>query len=128
MAILIKSGHRKTAISRVILKPGTGKITINGKEFKDYFKSFYLYYRVLEPLKVIGGEKQFDCTIRVEGGGLSSQADAVKDSIARALNEYNISFRPSLKSNGLLTRDARIKERKKAGLKKARKGRQYRKR
>jgi small subunit ribosomal protein S9 len=128
MAGIFSTGYRKCSIARIIMKPGTGIIMINGKTLNDYFIAKLHQIRIISPLKLIGKEKQFDFSIHVEGGGLSGQVDSVKHAIAKAVSEFDSTLRPILKENGLLTRDSRIKERVKAGLRGARKARQYRKR
>jgi small subunit ribosomal protein S9 len=128
MAGLLKTGYRKTAVAKIILKAGSGKIIINGKDYKKYFPSFYHNYKIIEPLRSVGKEDQFDLRVNVKGGGISSQAEAIRQGIAQALTESLPNVKHILKENNLLTRDIRIKERKKYGLKKARKARQYRKR
>lgn len=122
-------GRRKEAIARVRLVPGTGEWKINGRTLEGYFPNKVHQQLVSSPLKVVDVEGRFDIVVRVTGGGVSGQAGAVRLGIARALNaideEHN---RPALKKAGFLTRDARVVERKKAGLKKARKAPQYSKR
>jgi small subunit ribosomal protein S9 len=128
MAQIFSTGYRKASIARIIMKPGTGIIKINGKTLNDYFIAKLHQIRVMAPLKMLGKEKQFDFMIQVEGGGLSGQVDSVRHAIAKACSEFDSALRPLLKEKGLLTRDSRIKERVKAGLRGARKARQYRKR
>ncbi|WGD36711.1 30S ribosomal protein S9 [Lysinibacter sp. HNR] len=122
-------GRRKRAIARVRLIPGTGKITVNGRELEDYFPNKLHQQLINDPftlLELVGG---YDVIARIGGGGPSGQAGALRLGIARALNEIDQeNNRPALKKAGFLSRDARIKERKKAGLKKARKAPQYSKR
>ena len=125
---IINTGYRKSSIAKVIARPGTGKILINGKDYKDYFPSFYQNYKILEPLKLTGKEKNLDFKIYVEGGGTSAQADAIRHGIAKAISEIFPYTKLILKEKNLLTRDIRIKERKKYGLHKARKAPQYSKR
>ena len=123
------TGRRKSSIARVILTEGKGTITVNGQSLEEYFGEETLRVIVKQPLTVTGTESKFDVVAKVIGGGFSGQAGAVRHGIARALNEFNRDeFRPVLKSNGLLTRDPREKERKKYGLKKARKAPQFSKR
>jgi small subunit ribosomal protein S9 len=113
----------------VRLVPGTGKITINGRSVQEYFGGRTLYQAALnEPLAITGTADRFDIAVSVEGGGVSGQAGAVRHGIARALTRFNEELRPALKRAHLLTRDARVKERKKIGLKRARKAPQYTKR
>ena len=121
-------GRRKTATARVRLAPGKGEIVVNGKDYKEYFAISFWQEKVLAPLRLVGKEKGFDISVKVLGGGLSGQVDAVRHGIARALLKWNIEFRPVLKSAGYLTRDSRAKERKKFGLYKARRAHQWRKR
>ncbi|MHB8389974.1 MAG: 30S ribosomal protein S9 [Acidobacteriaceae bacterium] len=131
MAELIQyygTGRRKTSIARVFLRPGSGKITVNGRAFEDYFvteQQRIAARRVLVATDLAG---TFDVLTTVKGGGVTAQADAVKMGTARALLEYNIELRASLKEQGFLTRDARMKERKKYGQKGARKRFQFSKR
>jgi len=122
------TGKRKNAVARVWVKKGTGKITINGKEARPYLKRDILVVIIKQPLNTIEMEGKFDVIATVVGGGLSGQAGALRHGIARALQTFNPEFRPALKLAGFLTRDARIVERKKAGLRKARKKRPFRKR
>ena len=122
------TGRRKNAISRVRLTEGNGKITVNGKDLDEYFGIETLKVIVKQPLTVTNTIAKYDVIATVNGGGYTGQAGAIRHGIARALNEANIEFRPILKSNGFLTRDPRMKERKKYGLKKARKAPQFSKR
>ena len=122
-------GRRKEAIARVRLVPGTGTWTINGRTLEDYFPNKLHQQLVSSPLKVVDVEGRFDIIARVSGGGVTGQAGALRLGIARALNAIDAEHnRPALKKAGFLTRDARVPERKKAGLKKARKAPQYSKR
>jgi small subunit ribosomal protein S9 len=122
------TGRRKEAIARVRLVPGTGKWTINGRTLEDYFPNKVHQQVVNEPLKTLDVADHYDVLVRVQGGGVSGQAGAVRLGIARALIDTDPDARPPLKKAGFLTRDARAKERKKYGLKKARKAPQYSKR
>ena len=122
------TGKRKTAIARVILKPGTGVYTINGKTMDQYFPRPTLQRTIRHPLETVGFEDRMDVIARMDGGGVSAQADALRHGISRALLEADPNLRGELKRRGFLTRDARAKERKKAGLKKARKKPQFSKR
>ena len=122
------TGRRKSSIARVRLVEGTGKITINGKDIDDFFGLETLKVIVRQPLTVTNTTDKFDVICTVQGGGFTGQAGAIRHGIARALNEANSEFRPALKTNGFLTRDPRMKERKKYGLKKARKAPQFSKR
>ena len=122
------TGRRKSSIARVRLVEGTGKITINGVDIEEYFGMETLKVIVRQPLVATNSLDKFDVIVKVTGGGFTGQAGAVRHGIARALLEANTEFRPTLKSNGYLTRDPRMKERKKYGLKKARKAPQFSKR
>lgn len=122
------TGRRKTASARVWLMPGTGKIIINGREAADYLRRLTLQRIVQQPLRLLRLEGQYDVIASVRGGGLSGQAGAIRLGLSRALLQVNPEFRPILKQNGLLTRDAREKERKKYGRHGARRGFQYVKR
>ena len=122
------TGRRKSSVSRVRLVEGTGKITINGKDIDEFFGLETLKVIVRQPLTVTNTTAKYDVTATVKGGGFTGQAGAIRHGIARALNEANSEYRPSLKQNGFLTRDPRMKERKKYGLKKARKAPQFSKR
>ena len=122
------TGRRKEAIARVRLVPGTGTWTINGRSLEDYFPNKVHQQVVNEPLKTLDVADRYDVLVRVQGGGVSGQAGAVRLGIARALTQTDDDARPPLKKAGFLTRDARAKERKKYGLKKARKAPQYSKR
>ncbi len=121
-------GRRKEAVARVYLSKGTGNITVNGKEYKAYFPIMYLQNQVELPLKTIDGMSAYDLVINVQGGGPKGQAEAIKMAISRVLCEVNEEFRPSLKKEGLLTRDSRSVERKKFGKAKARRSFQFSKR
>ena len=122
------TGKRKTAVARVILKPGTGAYSINGKPLDDFFPRATLQRNIRQPLETVGYEDRMDVVARMHGGGVSSQAGALRHGISRALLEADPNLRAELKKRGFLTRDARVKERKKAGLKKARKRPQFSKR
>ena len=122
------TGRRKSSIARVRLVEGSGKITINGKDIDEFFGLDTLKVIVRQPLTVTNTTDKYDVICSVQGGGFTGQAGAIRHGIARALNTANIEFRPALKSNGFLTRDPRMKERKKYGLKKARKAPQFSKR
>ena len=122
------TGRRKNAIARVRVTEGNGKITINKKDLDEYFGLETLKVIVKQPLTVTNTLAKYDVIAKVTGGGYTGQAGAIRHGIARALNEANSEFRPTLKSNGFLTRDPRMKERKKYGLKKARKAPQFSKR
>jgi len=122
------TGRRKNAIARVRLTEGSGKITINGKDIEEFFGMETLKVIARQPLTVTNTTAKYDVIVKVTGGGFTGQAGAIRHGIARALNEANVEFRPALKQNGFLTRDPRMKERKKYGLKKARKAPQFSKR
>ena len=122
------TGRRKTAVARVRIMPGEGKITVNGRDYTEYFPRSTYQARVVAPLRALGVGNRYDVVAQVEGGGPTGQADAVRHGIARALAEESQEARAELKGVGLLTRDARAVERKKYGLKKARKRPQFSKR
>jgi small subunit ribosomal protein S9 len=122
------TGKRKTSVARVLLRPGDGKTWINGKPLEEYFPRAGHRRMVLAPLEVAEAAGSYDLRVRVHGGGISGQAGAVRHGIARALVEADPELRVPLKRQGFLTRDARIVERKKAGLHKARKAPQFSKR
>ena len=122
------TGRRKNAIARVRLVEGNGKITINGKDIDEFFGLETLKVIVRQPLTVTNTTAKYDVIANVKGGGFTGQAGAIRHGIARALNEANSEYRTALISNGFLTRDPRMKERKKYGLKKARKAPQFSKR
>lgn len=121
-------GRRKEAVTRVFLSRGEGKITINDKDYKQYFQLVYLQNQVELPMKTVEGLDKYDVKINAAGGGMKGQAEAAKLGIARALLEVNAEFRPVLKAAGLLRRDPRSVERKKPGRKKARRSYQFSKR
>jgi len=122
------TGKRKTSVARVILKPGSGQYSVNGRPLEQYFPRARLQHAARQPLETAGYESRMDVVARIHGGGVSAQAGALRHGIARALVEADPNLRGDLKRRGLLTRDARQKERKKAGLKKARKRPQFSKR
>ena len=122
------TGRRKKSIARVRLVEGNGDITVNGKTLDEYFGTEILKVIVKQPLTVTNTTSKYDIICKVQGGGYTGQAGAVRHGIARALLEANSEYRPILKSNGFLTRDPRMKERKKYSLKKARKAPQFSKR
>ena len=126
--VYMGTGRRKSSIARVRLVEGTGKITINGKDIEEFFDLETLKVIVRQPLTVTNTLSKYYVICSVYGGGVSGQAGAIRHGIARALNEANSEYRPALKTNGFLTRDPRMKERKKYGLKKARKAPQFSKR
>jgi len=122
------TGKRKTAVAQVKLMSGNGAIVVNGKPFEEFFPIPRLQTVIMEPLRVIDSADKFNAVVKVGGGGVSSQAGAIRHGISRALVVMDEQLKPLLRSHGLLTRDARVKERKKYGLRGARKARQYRKR
>ena len=122
------TGKRKTAVARVVLKPGTGVYLVNGKALDDFFPRTTLQRNIRQPLEAVAYETRMDVDVRLHGGGVSSQAGALRHGISRALLEADPNLRGELKRRGFLTRDSRVKERKKAGLKKARKKPQFSKR
>ncbi len=125
---IIATGRRKTAIARIRMSVGSGKIQVNGKPFDEYFKTVDLQNTVLEPFEVAKTSNAFDVRVNAHGGGVTGQAGAIRLAIARALIESNPSLRAALKVEGLLTRDPRMKERKKPGQPGARKRFQFSKR
>ncbi len=122
------TGRRKTSVARVYLRPGRGDIKVNDRGFDIYFENERLRYRIKHPLMLTNTDNKFDILIRVSGGGKAGQADAVRHGISKALLEYNGELREKLKSEGMLSRDARRKERKKYGQKGARAKFQFSKR
>ncbi|MCI5567523.1 MAG: 30S ribosomal protein S9 [Veillonellaceae bacterium] len=122
------TGRRKTSVARVRLVPGDGKITVNGRTLEDYFGLKTLEYVVMQPLNLTETAGKYDVIVNVAGGGASGQAGAIRHGITRALIELDKEFRPALKKAGFVTRDPREKERRKYGLKKARKASQFSKR
>ena len=121
-------GRRKTSVVRVRLREGTGKVVLNGRALEDYFPTMANRLRVLEVMKVAGVEDRFDIEAKLEGGGVTGQVDGIRLAIARALIDNDLTLRPVLKKAGMLTRDSRAVERKKYGLRKARRAPQYTKR
>lgn len=122
------TGRRKRSVARARVRPGTGKLTINGRPFEMYFPTAAQRMVVSEPLRLVEAEEAYDVDATIHGGGVSGQAGALRMAIARSLEEINPDSRPALKKAGLLTRDSRKKESKKYGLKKARKAPQFTKR
>jgi len=122
------TGKRKESVARVRLVPGSGKITVNDKDFNQYFGREAVKTSILEPLKLTGTDGVYDVIADIDGGGITGQAGALRHGISKALLEINSEYRAILKKEGFLTRDSRIKERKKYGLKKARKRPQFSKR
>lgn len=126
--VYIAIGRRKTASARVRLVPGTGKVTVNKREFAEYFPSEQVRGYIMKPLEITGKQADFDVVTLIDGGGIIGQAGALRHGIARALEKYNAEFRAVLKAAGMLTRDSREKERKKPGRPGARKRFQFSKR
>ncbi|GGE21986.1 MULTISPECIES: 30S ribosomal protein S9 [Sphingobacterium] len=122
------SGRRKTAVARIYLTAGNGNITVNGKDYKEYFPTLPLQYIVTQSLLVADSLANFDINVNVQGGGVKGQAEAVRLAIAKALVELNPEVKPALRSKGLMTRDDRMVERKKPGRRKARRRFQFSKR
>lgn len=125
---IIATGRRKTAIARIRMNAGTGKIVVNGRPFEEYFKTLQLQNQVLRPFEIAKLVNGFDVKVNASGGGLNGQAGAVRLAVARALTESDPELRAALKADGLLTRDPRMKERKKSGQPGARKRFQFSKR
>ena len=126
--VIHKIGRRKTAVARVYLKKGKGNITVNNKDYKNYFPTLTLQYKINQPFALTNNEKTFDTSINVYGGGATGQVEAIRLGLSRALCEIDEKNREILKPEGLLTRDPRMVERKKFGQKKARKKFQFSKR
>jgi len=124
----VSTGRRKEAVARVRLIPGSGSFDINGRSLDDYFPTRVHRMVAVAPLRLVGREKDFDVIATIRGGGIAGQAGAIRLGIARALIDHDPELRPQMKAEGFLTRDAREKERRKYGLKKARKAPQYSKR
>ena len=128
MEVIHKIGRRKTAVARLYLSSGDGKVTINNKDLAVYFPTATLQYKVNQPFALTGTEGTYDIKVNVYGGGITGQAEAIRLAISRALCEIDTEHRPVLKKNGLLRRDPRMVERKKPGQPKARKKFQFSKR
>lgn len=128
MEYIVSTGRRKASIARVYLKKGAGNITINDKDWNTYVDALHLKDVIVEPLVAIDGRNDYDIKVNVQGGGIKGQAEAIRLGISRALVMYNEEIKPELKKHDLLTRDPRRVERKKPGLKKARKSEQFSKR
>jgi len=122
------TGKRKDAVARVWVKSGSGRIVVNKQDYSEYFKRQVLQMIIRQPFKIVNAENTFDVMATVKGGGLSGQAGAIKHGISKALQYYEPSYRPTLKSAGFLTRDSRVVERKKYGRRKARRRFQFSKR
>jgi small subunit ribosomal protein S9 len=121
-------GRRKSSVAKVTITPGKGVITVNGKDVNDYMPYETLVMDLVQPLELVDAREKYDVNVVVRGGGFSGQTGAIRLGITRALMLANAETRPTLKANGMVTRDARIKERKKYGLKKARRAPQFSKR
>ena len=121
-------GRRKASVARIYVSKGKGNITVNGKDFKEYFSVDTMQYKLQQPFNITDLAGKFDVKVNVDGGGTTGQAEAIRLAISRALCELDAENRPSLKSEGLLTRDSRVVERKKPGQKKSRKKFQWVKR
>lgn len=128
MQVYNATGRRKSAVARVYLKPGSGKVTVNGKDLEQYFPSPLLQYVVRQPFEEVTLEETFDVMVNLYGGGVSGQAEAVRLGISRALVEYNPELKSQLRKAGFMTRDSRTVERKKPGRPGARKRFQFSKR
>jgi len=128
MEIINTIGRRKTAVARIYMKPGSGIITINDRDYKEYFNTGTLQYIVTQPFEVLGNQGSFDIKANLDGGGITGQAEAIRLAISRALCVFDAENRPALKAKGLMKRDPRMVERKKPGQKKARKKFQFSKR
>ena len=128
MEVINTIGRRKTAVARIYMKKGSGNITINNRDYKEYFNLATLQYVVTQPLAIAQVEGEYDIKVNLDGGGMTGQAEALRLAISRALCEINPEFRPALKAKGLLKRDPRMVERKKPGQPKARRRFQFSKR
>jgi small subunit ribosomal protein S9 len=128
MEVINTIGRRKTAVARIYMKPGTGNIIVNDRDYKEYFTTGTLQYIVTQPFEVTNQQGSFDIKANLDGGGITGQAEAIRLAISRALCIVNAENRPPLKAKGLLKRDPRMVERKKPGQKKARKKFQFSKR
>jgi small subunit ribosomal protein S9 len=128
MEVIMALGRRKTAVARIYLKEGSGKITVNDRDFKEYFPTVILQHQVVEPFNLTNTLDKFDVKVNMDGGGITGQAEALSLAISRALCKISEENRPTLKAKGLMRRDPRMVERKKFGQKKARKRFQFSKR
>ena len=128
MEVSHKIGRRKTSVARVYMSKGKGNIMVNKKSYSDFFDTAILQYKIQQPFSLTETKDKFDLSVTVKGGGVNGQAEAIRLAISRALVEFNEEFKPVLKSEGLMTRDPRMVERKKFGQKKARKKFQFSKR
>ena len=128
MEVIHKIGRRKKSVAKIFMSEGKGNITVNKKSFSDFFDTAILQYKIQQPFNLTETKDKFDLLVTVKGGGVNGQAEAIRLAISRALVEFNNEFKPALKSEGLMTRDPRMVERKKFGQKKARKKFQFSKR
>ena len=128
MEVIHKIGRRKTSVARVYMSEGKGNIMVNKKSYSDFYDTAILQYKIQQPFSLTETKDKFDLSVTVKGGGVNGQAEAIRLAISRALVEFNEEFKPVLKSEGLMTRDPRMVERKKFGQKKARKKFQFSKR
>ena len=128
MEVINTSGRRKTAVARIYMQAGSGNITVNGRDYKEYFSTDTLRYVAVQSLRITDMEGKYDIKANLDGGGINGQAEALRLAIAKALCEINPELRPALKSEGLMRRDPRMVERKKPGHPKARKRFQFSKR
>ncbi|MBC8399219.1 MAG: 30S ribosomal protein S9 [Flavobacteriales bacterium] len=128
MEVIHKIGRRKTSVARVYMSEGKGNIMVNKKSYSEFFDTAILQYKIQQPFSLTETKDKFDLSVTVKGGGVNGQAEAIRLAISRALVEFNEEFKPVLKSEGLMTRDPRMVERKKFGQKKARKKFQFSKR
>ena len=128
MEMINTIGRRKSSVARLYLKSGSGKIRINGKDYKEYFPQAHIQMAMIDPIKVTGIDFEYDVKVNVKGGGFKGQAEAIRLALARALVKINADYRKPLKDKKYLTRDARVVERKKPGKPKARKSFQFSKR
>ena len=128
MEVIHKIGRRKTSVARVYMSEGKGSIMVNKKSYSDFFDTAILQYKIQQPFSLTETKDKFDLSVTVKGGGINGQAEAIRLAISRALVEFNEEFKPVLKSEGLMTRDPRMVDRKKFGQKKARKKFQFSKR
>ncbi|MCG9910638.1 MAG: 30S ribosomal protein S9 [Flavobacteriales bacterium] len=129
MERIAQSGRRKTSVARIYLSKGTGNVTVNGKDYKQYFPNMVLQYKVDQPFLLTGEDKKkYDLVVNVDGGGITGQAEAIRLAVSKALVEINAEYKPALREQGLVTRDPRMVERKKFGRAKARKRFQFSKR
>ncbi|MEI8007495.1 MAG: 30S ribosomal protein S9 [Bacteroidota bacterium] len=128
MEIINTIGRRKTAVARIYVKEGQGKITVNDRDYKEYFPTPILQFKVVEPFEVTSTMGQYDIKVNLDGGGVRGQAEALAHALSRALVKINAEYKPLLKAKGFMTRDPRMVERKKFGQKKARKRFQFSKR